>query len=68
MACPLLLCWGESDPWIVSATADRMAAACEELGVQARRVSIDAGHCPQDENPQQVNAALLQFAAETLSS
>lgn len=60
---PLLLCWGESDPWIVSATADRIEALCRELGVNATRVSIDAGHCPQDENPAQVNAALAEFLA-----
>jgi pimeloyl-ACP methyl ester carboxylesterase len=64
LECPLLLCWGESDPWIVSATADRVEQVCGALGVAARRVSIDAGHCPQDENPTAVNAALLEFAGE----
>ena len=42
LECPLLLCWGESDPWIVSATADRVEQVCGALGVAARRVSIDA--------------------------
>jgi len=31
---------------------------------RVRRVSIDAGHCPQDEAPRQVNAGLMAFAAE----
>ena len=103
---PLLLLWGERDPWVVSALGDaahRQAAgtptpplpiilipaqapspkpysqalslipqyipkpsqACaEECGVDVRRVSIDAGHCPQDEAPRQVNAGLMAFAAE----
>merc|ERR1712224_832734 len=37
--CPILLCWGESDPWIVSATADKI----QKLKPSCLRVSIDAG-------------------------
>ena len=40
------------------------AAVPLEWGVDVRRVSIDAGHCPQDEAPRQVNAGLMAFAAE----
>ena len=40
------------------------AAVPLECGVDVRRVSIDAGHCPQDEAPRQVNAGLMAFAAE----
>ena len=63
LRCPLLLLWGESDPWIVSATADRVEALARELALDVERVSVDAGHCPQDENPAQVNAGLLDFVA-----
>ena len=41
---PLLLAWGESDPWIRPQAADKIQA----LYPQSRRVSIDAGHCPHD--------------------
>ncbi|KAJ1461608.1 Alpha/Beta hydrolase protein [Pelagophyceae sp. CCMP2097] len=58
---PLLLCWGERDPWIVSSTGDRIQRCAAQLGIDVRRVSIDAGHCPHDENPSEVNAALLDF-------
>jgi pimeloyl-ACP methyl ester carboxylesterase len=45
LECPLLLCWGEYDPWIRPQAADRVQA----LYPAAQRVSIDAGHCPHDE-------------------
>lgn len=43
--CPLLLCWGEYDPWIRPQAADKVQA----LYPAAQRVSIEAGHCPHDE-------------------
>mmetsp|Transcript_26140 Transcript_26140/g.36859 ORF Transcript_26140/g.36859 Transcript_26140/m.36859 type:complete len:350 (-) Transcript_26140:244-1293(-) len=58
--CPLLLCWGEEDPWIKSAAADKM----QVLKPTAKRVSIDAGHCPHDEAPQAVNTAISDFVRE----
>ena len=61
---PLLLLWGERDPWIISALGDRLQACAESLGKDVRRVSVNAGHCPQDENPEEVNAALIEFARE----
>jgi len=53
-ATELLLLWGESDPWIRPATADRI----QRLRPAARRVSVDAGHCPHDEAPAACNSAL----------
>lgn len=61
---PLLLLWGELDPWIVKATGDRVQATAAALGVDVRRVSVNAGHCPQDEAPEEVNAGLLSFVKE----
>ena len=55
---PLLLAWGESDPWIRPAAADKIQA----LYPNSRRVSIDAGHCPHDEDPEAVNEAIREFA------
>lgn len=57
LKCPLLLCWGEEDPWIRSAAADKMQA----LYPSAKRVSINAGHCPHDEAPHAVNTAIREF-------
>lgn len=37
---------------------------CIATQEQIKRVSIDAGHCPHDEAPVAVNAAILGFAAE----
>ena len=61
---PLLLLWGESDPWIVSKLGDKLQACAEGLGKEVKRVSVNAGHCPQDEEPEGVNTALLEFARE----
>ena len=55
--CPILLCWGESDPWIVPATADKI----QRLKPSCSRVRIDAGHCPHDEQPEAVNDAIRDF-------
>lgn len=72
--CPVLLAWGEKDPWIRPAAADKMQRLHadfhgENIGGEngsrwIRRVSIDAGHCPHDEAPDAVNEAILEFAAE----
>jgi len=58
---PLLLCWGERDPWCVAAVGDRFEAAANAAGVRVDRASIDAGHCPHDEAPDATNAALLAW-------
>jgi pimeloyl-ACP methyl ester carboxylesterase len=63
LECPLLLCWGERDPWIRSAAADRMQA----LYPKSKRVSIEAGHCPHDEAPEHVNSAIREFVREVTS-
>lgn len=78
--CPVLLAWGESDPWIQSAAADRMERLHAEFhGLSSdndnenvgdrwiRRTSIDAGHCPHDEDPEAVNEAILDFVDEVMS-
>jgi pimeloyl-ACP methyl ester carboxylesterase len=55
--CPLLLLWGEYDPWIRPAAADKIQA----LKPSCSRISINAGHCPHDENPEAVNDAIRNF-------
>jgi pimeloyl-ACP methyl ester carboxylesterase len=58
---PLLVLWGESDPWtpIKGAKVYRELAAA---GKQIEVVSIpNAGHCPHDEYPEVVNPAILDW-------
>ncbi|KAL7430154.1 hypothetical protein ACHAXM_002055 [Skeletonema potamos] len=74
LECPVLLAWGEKDPWIRPAAADKMQRLHAEFHGEnvggengskwMKRVSIDAGHCPHDEAPEAVNKAILRFAAE----
>lgn len=56
---PLWLVWGEADPWIRPAVADKIMA----LKPDTKRVSVAAGHCPHDEAPAAVNAALRDVGA-----
>jgi pimeloyl-ACP methyl ester carboxylesterase len=63
LECPLLLCWGEYDPWITSEAADRIQA----IKPTSMRVSIDAGHCPHDEAPMAVNDAIRNFMETSAS-
>lgn len=59
---PLALVWGESDPWIRPQAADKI----QKLYPSSRRMSIDAGHCPHDEAPESVNAAIRTFLNENI--
>jgi pimeloyl-ACP methyl ester carboxylesterase len=56
---PLLLLWGDNDPWIRPATADRVMS----LYPRAERIRLPAGHCPHDDTPELVNEALLAWLA-----
>ncbi|CAM9964464.1 unnamed protein product [Pylaiella littoralis] len=60
---PLLLLWGELDPWIRPAAADKIQASCSIAALYpgAKRFSVQAGHCPHDEAPEVVNAALVDW-------
>ncbi|KAL7545826.1 hypothetical protein ACHAWF_009176 [Thalassiosira exigua] len=76
--CPVLLAWGDRDPWIKTAVADEIErlhakfhgkSHGEEAGkTRMKRVSINAGHCPHDEAPEAVNAAIFDFIEEVISS
>jgi pimeloyl-ACP methyl ester carboxylesterase len=57
---PLLLIWGIRDPWI---NAAGRRGAFQRHAPLAAEVVLDAGHCPHDEVPEQVNAALLDWMA-----
>ncbi|MEO1519413.1 MAG: alpha/beta fold hydrolase [Cyanobacteria bacterium J06633_2] len=59
---PLLILWGENDPW----TPIKGAAIYQDMAQQEpHRVQFDtipnAGHCPHDEHPEQVNRFILDW-------
>ncbi|MEY2977958.1 MAG: alpha/beta fold hydrolase [Prochlorotrichaceae cyanobacterium] len=55
LTCPLLLIWGEADPWMkVKERSQRF----KEHYPNCTEFLIPAGHCPHDEAPQQVNECL----------
>jgi hypothetical protein len=58
---PLLLLWGIRDPWINA--AGRRASFQRHAPARTSEVVLEAGHCPHDEVPEQVNAALLDWLA-----
>jgi pimeloyl-ACP methyl ester carboxylesterase len=67
ISCPLLLLWGEGDPWIN--VAERSAKFREFAAkAQSSQASLDltehflpAGHCPHDELPDQVNRLIREW-------
>ncbi|MEB3198926.1 MAG: alpha/beta fold hydrolase [Synechococcaceae cyanobacterium] len=56
LSAPLLLLWGRHDPWI---DAERRRRSFQRHAPSSTvEVVLEAGHCPHDEVPEQVNAAL----------
>jgi pimeloyl-ACP methyl ester carboxylesterase len=58
---PLLLLWGIRDPWINA--AGRRGAFQRHAPANTTEVVLEAGHCPHDEVPDQVNRAMLEWLA-----
>jgi pimeloyl-ACP methyl ester carboxylesterase len=58
LACPLLMLWGEADPWI---NARDRGAKFREFYPQLTEYYLQAGHCPHDEVPDQVNTLLRSW-------
>ncbi|KAF3952418.1 hypothetical protein CMV_022017 [Castanea mollissima] len=57
LSCPLLLLWGDLDPWVGPAKANRI----KEFYPKTSLVNLKAGHCPHDEVPELANKALLDW-------
>ncbi|XP_059457189.1 pheophytinase, chloroplastic [Corylus avellana] len=57
LSCPLLLLWGDLDPWVGPAKANRI----KEFYPKTSLVNLQAGHCPHDEVPELANRALLDW-------
>lgn len=58
MSAPLLLLWGEGDPWMD--TRGRSAQFRQHYD-QLKEHFLQAGHCPHDEVPQQVNQLMREW-------
>lgn len=58
LTCPLLLLWGEADPWM---NARQRGAKFRQYYPQLIEHYLQAGHCPHDEVPEQVNAILRSW-------
>ncbi|XP_030523712.1 pheophytinase, chloroplastic [Rhodamnia argentea] len=57
LSCPLLLIWGDLDPWVGPTKAIRI----KEFYPDTSLVNLQAGHCPHDEVPELVNKALIDW-------
>ncbi|HEY9667806.1 MAG TPA: alpha/beta fold hydrolase [Coleofasciculaceae cyanobacterium] len=58
LTCPLLLLWGEADPWM---NAKERGEKFRQYYPQLVEHYVQAGHCPHDEVPEQVNAILRDW-------
>ncbi len=62
LQCPLLMLWGEGDPWI---NARLRGAEFRRHYPQLSEYYLSAGHCPHDEIPDEVNRQIRQWVGET---
>jgi pimeloyl-ACP methyl ester carboxylesterase len=56
--CPLLLLWGEADPWM---NARERSQKFRQYYPELSEHFLTAGHCPHDEVPEQVNQFLRNW-------
>ncbi|XP_031499502.1 uncharacterized protein LOC116263848 [Nymphaea colorata] len=57
LSCPILLLWGELDPWVDPAKANKIM----DFYPNSSLVTLPAGHCPHDEVPELANEALVNW-------
>lgn len=53
--CPLLMLWGEKDPWM---DANTRGAKFRQYYPSLTEYYLEAGHCPHDEIPQKINSII----------
>ncbi|MBD1823412.1 alpha/beta fold hydrolase [Cyanobacteria bacterium FACHB-DQ100] len=58
---PLLMLWGEGDPWI---NARERGAKFRSYHPQLTEYYLDAGHCPHDEIPDHVNQLIQDWVVD----
>lgn len=65
MKCPLLMLWGEADPWMNSRSR---GAKFRQYYPALTEHYLQAGHCPHDEVPGQVNSLMSEWILNTVVS
>lgn len=65
LGCPLLMIWGEGDPWMN--TRDR-GAKFREYYPSLTEQYVQAGHCPHDEIPHQINRIMKDWILKIVLS
>jgi pimeloyl-ACP methyl ester carboxylesterase len=60
---PLLLIWGEKDPWMEVRTRSELY---RQHYYQLQEHFLAAGHCPHDERPQEVNQIIRSWIQTTI--
>jgi pimeloyl-ACP methyl ester carboxylesterase len=58
---PLLVIWGEKDPWTPVTGAKIYQDLADNNPDVEFQIIPNAGHCPHDENPEAVNAQIIQW-------
>jgi pimeloyl-ACP methyl ester carboxylesterase len=64
LVCPLLLLWGEFDPWM---NARERSQKFRQYYPQLTEYFLQAGHCPHDEIPVQVNSHLKDWVLSAVN-
>ncbi|XGV88288.1 MAG: alpha/beta fold hydrolase [Limnothrix sp. BL-A-16] len=65
IAGPLLVLWGETDPWTPIQGAKIYQDLAETAGDRVTFLSIpNTGHCPHDERPEVVNSAIVNWLSQ----
>lgn len=62
VTCPLLVLWGESDPWTPIEGAKVFKEMASQKDIKVIPIP-NTGHCPHDENPTIVNRLVLEWLA-----
>ena len=61
LTAPLLLIWGEGDPWM---KCRERSGKFHQYYPQLQEYFLNAGHCPHDEVPEQVNIIIRSWVLE----
>ena len=61
---PLLVIWGEKDPWTPVAGAKIYRDLADSNPDVRLEIIPQAGHCPHDENPEAVNAKIIEWLSD----
>ena len=63
MTCPLLLIWGDADPWMNTYSRGELF---QQHYNKIEEHHINAGHCPHDDAPAEVDALLRNWVLKTV--